>query len=98
MSAPASSSSASSVGPGGSPVDAADERDVDNIRAALSSQDKTQTLLDLPALAKNPDKLKKACRAGIPMQQRKDTWKILLDMNTSSECTHTHTHTHTRRS
>jgi hypothetical protein len=67
------------------PVDIADERDTSLIRDALESSDAghaSSKPFDLAVLKKNPAAFKKACRAGIPMPQRKAAWEALLEMNT----------------
>lgn len=83
-----SSSSSSSVA--GSVGDAADERDTSAIRDALESGEKgRQKALDVAALRKNAEKLKKACRAGIPMPQRREVWEALFDLNTQRQSSRT---------
>jgi len=65
-------------------VDVSDEIHVEALRSALASGDRQQPL-DLAALLKAPDKLKKACRAGIPMAQRKQAWEAIVKLNTTSQ-------------
>lgn len=72
-----------------SPASPGGDRDVDVILAALESKDVTSKPLDLAAVLKSPEKLKKACRAGITTQQRPQVWKALLNANTQSQRTHT---------
>ena len=65
-------------------MDVSDEIHVEALRSALASGDRQQPL-DLAALLKAPDKLKKACRAGIPMAQRKQAWEAIVKLNTTSQ-------------
>ena len=69
------------------PVDIADEHDTSLIRDALDSSDAASHSaatkpFDLATLKKSQEKFKRACRAGIPMQQRKEVWDALFEMNT----------------
>ena len=82
---PGSASSAAAASPSGasaSPIDERDERDTENLRSALSSGDKP-LMLDVATLLAHPDKLKKACRAGLPMQQRRDLWQGIVSLHTT---------------
>ena len=75
----AAASSVATVAAASALVDANDERDTENLRSALAGSDR-QVLLDVKALLAAPDKLKKACRVGLPMVQRRELWAGIIAM------------------
>ncbi len=56
----------------------------EQMRAVFSSGEQ-QAALDVKALLAAPDKLKKACRDGIPWGQRRDVWGELVRINTDRQ-------------